>query len=327
MAAPGVNQLERVSLRVAAPRPASGWPLLLLAGLGLLALSFALARLDTPPTSPLLWLLGVVALLIIGVFGIRQSAQGEGLAARTIPAAATLILFVLAAEATLRAYAVPTGLIPTPSKVMLSLWAARVVLLQDAYYTFVLEALFGFVIGTALGLLLALFAVRFRFLERGLLPYAALLSSVPIVALAPVVIKAFGLGWPSKTIIVAVTVLFPVVINTVRGLQSAQMMHLDLMHSYAASPTQIFREVRWPSALPFVFTALRVAAPLALINAIVAEFFGTEGHGLGFRIQIEVGRFGLDIVWAAIVVASVIGISFYLLISLAGRRAGTGYEP
>lgn len=311
---------RRVAMPVPTPHPVSGWPLLLLSGLGLLGLSFVLARQDAPPTSPVLWLLGVLLLLLLGVFGIRQSAQGETLAARTVPAAATLVLFVLAAEALLRAYGVPTGLIPTPSKVMQSLWAARSVLLLDAYYTFILEALLGFVIGTVLGLLLALAAVRFRFLERGLLPYAALLSSVPIVALAPVVIKAVGLGWPSKTIIVAVTVLFPVVINTVRGLQSAQRMHLNLLHSYAASPTQVFREVRWPSALPFVFTALRVSSTLALINAIVAEFFGTEGHGLGFRIQIEVGRFGLDIVWAAIVVASVIGISFYLLIAAAQRR-------
>ncbi|AZI44757.1 ABC transporter permease (plasmid) [Deinococcus psychrotolerans] len=308
-----------VSLRAPASRSVSGWPLLLLSALGLLALSFVLAGRAAPPDSALVWLLGVLALLLVGVFGIRQSAQGETLAARIVPAAATLILLVLAAEALLRAYGVPTGLIPTPSKVMQALWAARVVLLQDAYYTFVLEALLGFIIGTLAGLALALAAVRFRFLERGVLPYAALLSSVPIVALAPVVIKAVGLGWSSKTIIVAVTVLFPVVINAVRGLQSAQPMHLDLMHSYAASPTQVFHEVRWPSALPFVFTALRVSSTLALINAIVAEFFGTEGHGLGFRIQIEVGRFGLDIVWAAIVVASVIGVSFYLLISAAER--------
>lgn len=308
-----------VSVSTPALRSASGWPLLLLSALGLLALSFILARRDAPPDSALMWLLGVLALLLLGAFGIRQSTQGETLAARIVPAAATLILLVLAAEALLRAYGVPTGLIPTPSKVMQALWAARVVLLQDAYYTFVLEALLGFIIGTLAGLLLALAAVRFRILERGLLPYAALLSSVPIVALAPVVIKAVGLGWPSKTIIVAVTVLFPVVINAVRGLQSAQAMHLDLMHSYAASPAQVFREVRRPSALPFVFTALRVSSTLALINAIVAEFFGTEGHGLGFRIQIEVGRFGLDIVWAAIVVASVIGVAFYLLISAAER--------
>ncbi|WP_240740797.1 ABC transporter permease [Deinococcus sp. Arct2-2] len=299
-------------------RSGFGLPLLLLAALGLLGLSFLLAGQPAPAVAwP--WLLSVVALLVVGAVGIRQSAQGENRTARILPAAATLILAVLAAEAVLRAYAIPTGLIPTPSKVAQSLWAARTVLLQDAYYTFVLEALLGFVIGTLAGLALALLAVRFRILERGVLPYAALLSSVPIVALAPVVIKAAGLGWPSKTIIVAITVLFPVVINAVRGLQSAQPMHLDLMHSYAASPAQTFREVRWPSALPFIFTALRVSSTLALINAIVAEFFGTEGHGLGFRIQIEVGRFGLDIVWAAIVVASVIGISFYLLISALER--------
>ncbi len=299
-------------------RSGVGLPLLLLAALGLLALSFLLAGQPAPAVAwP--WLLGVVALLVPGAVGIRQSAQGETRSARILPAAATLVLAILAAEAVLRAYAVPTGLIPTPSKVAQSLWAARNVLLQDAYYTFVLEALLGFIISTLAGLGLALLAVRFRILERGVLPYAALLSSVPIVALAPVVIKAAGLGWPSKTIIVAITVLFPVVINAVRGLQSAQPMHLDLMHSYAASPAQTFREVRWPSALPFIFTALRVSSTLALINAIVAEFFGTEGKGLGFRIQIEVGRFGLDIVWAAIVVASVIGISFYLLISALER--------
>lgn len=299
-------------------RSGFGLSLLLIAALGLLGLSVLLAG-QTAPAVAWPWLLGVVALLSVGAIGIRQSAQGESRTARVLPAAATLVLAILAAEAVLRAYAIPTGLIPTPSKVAQSLWAARNVLLQDAYYTFVLEALLGFIIGTLAGLGLALMAVRFRILERGVLPYAALLSSVPIVALAPVVIKAAGLGWPSKTIIVAITVLFPVVINAVRGLQSAQPMHLDLMHSYAASPAQTFREVRWPSALPFIFTALRVSSTLALINAIVAEFFGTEGHGLGFRIQIEVGRFGLDIVWAAIVVASVIGISFYLLISALER--------
>jgi NitT/TauT family transport system permease protein len=308
------------SMQIAAlpVRSGFGLPLLLLSAAGLLGLSVLLAG-QAAPALAWPWLLGVVALLLVGAVGIRQSAQGESRTARILPAAATLILAVLAAEAILRAYAVPTGLIPAPSKVAQSLWAARTVLLQDAYYTFVLEALLGFVVGTLAGLGLALLAVRFRILERGVLPYAALLSSVPIVALAPVVIKAAGLGWPSKTIIVAITVLFPVVINAVRGLQSAQPMHLDLMHSYAASPAQIFREVRWPSALPFIFTALRVSSTLALINAIVAEFFGTEGHGLGFRIQIEVGRFGLDIVWAAIVVASVIGISFYLFISALER--------
>lgn len=297
-----------------------GIALLALAVLGLFAVIYFLAQLPQPPASGRPWLLGVALIFVLGVFGVRQVAQGESTASKVLPAAAALVLALLAAEALLRAFNVPNGLIPTPSRVAQSLWAARNVLMLDAYYTFVLEALLGFLIGTAAGLILALLVVRYRFLERGLLPYAALLSSVPIVALAPVVIKAVGLGWPSKTVIVAITVLFPVVINAVRGLHSASPMHLDLMHSYAATPAQTFRDVRWPSALPFIFTALKVGATLALINAIVAEFFGTEGHGLGFRIQIEVGRFNLDIVWAAIVVASILGIAFYLLITwLEGR--------
>lgn len=304
----------------ARPALARGYALLAVSVLGLLALCLLLARLSQPPASGLPWLLGVIALFVAGVFGVKGVAKGERLPAKVVPAGAALVLALLAAEALLRAYNVPPGLIPTPSRVVQALWAARSVLMLDAYYTFVLEALLGFVIGTLAGLVLALLVVRFRFLERGLLPYAALLSSVPIVALAPVVIKAAGLGWVSKTIVVAITVLFPVVINAVRGLHSALPMHLDLMHSYAATQGQTFREVRWPSALPFIFTALKVGATLALINAIVAEFFGTEGHGLGFRIQIEVGRFNLDIVWSAIVVASILGIGFYLLITwLEGR--------
>ena len=268
--------------------------------------------------------LTTAAALLVGVGGLllvclTLPAPGEG-TAPDARAWLTGLLAVLAAEGLLRAYAVPAGLIPTPTRVLAALWNARTVLLQDTYTTFVLEALLGFLAGTVLGLALALLVVRFRFLERGLLPYAALFSSIPIVALAPVIVKAIGLDWPSKTVVVAVTVLFPVVVGAVRGLQSASPLHLDLMHTYAAAPTRTFLDVRVPTALPFVFGALKVASTLALISAIVAEFFGTNGHGLGFRIQIEVGRFGLDVVWAAIVLASVAGIAFFSLVSAAETR-------
>ena len=298
----------------------SGGPLLLGAGLlGLMLLIALLSRQDAP-ASALPWLLGVLLCLLVSALGIRALAGGEGRAARTLPAAFTLLAAVLGSEALLRAYAVPAGLIPTPSKVLQALWNARVVLLQDTLYTFLLEALLGFVVGTLAGLLLSLLVVRFSFLERGLLPYAALFSSIPIVALAPVVVKAIGLDWPSKLVVVAITVLFPVVVNTVRGLQSADRLHLDLLRTYAATPAQTFREVRIPTALPFVFNALKIGSTPALISAIVAEFFGTDGHGLGFRIQIEVGRFNLDVVWAAIVLASIVGIAFFGLINALERR-------
>ncbi|GMA16878.1 ABC transporter permease [Deinococcus metallilatus] len=310
-----------VTWRGAVRRPGLGAALpLALSTLGLLGLAVALSRQGAAPGRPLPWLLGVLALLLLGVLGIHSAARGEGRAARVLPAAFTLLLTVLGVEVLLRAYGVPAGLIPTPSRVLTALWEARTVLLLDTFYTFVLEALLGFLAGTVLGLALALLVVRFRFLERGALPYAALFSSVPIVALAPVVVKALGLEWPSKAVVVAITVLFPVVVNAVRGLQAAQPLHLDLLHTYAASPAQTFRNVRVPTALPFVFNALKVGSTLALISAIVAEFFGTNGHGLGFRIQIEVGRFNLAVVWAAIVLASVVGLAFFGLISVLERR-------
>jgi len=313
-----------ISPALARPRPRGallGPALLLIAALGLLALSFALVgQPEGSVPNARLWALGTLALLALGALGIRAAAQGEGRAAQLLPAACTGLLGVLAAEVLLRAYAVPAGLIPAPSRVLAALWNARTVLLRDTVTTFVLEALLGFCVGAVLGLGLALLVVRFRFLERGLLPYAALFSSIPIVALAPVIVKAVGLDWPSKTVVVAVTVLFPVVVGAVRGLQSASHHHLDLMRTYAAGPGQTFREVRIPTALPFVFGALKVASTLALISAIVAEFFGTNGHGLGFRIQIEVGRFGLDVVWAAIVLASLAGVAFFSLVSALERR-------
>ena len=227
-------------------------------GLLLVCLTLPAPGEGTPPDARA-WLAGILGLLVVGALGVRGAAQGESRAARTLPAALTLILAVLGTEALLRAYAVPAGLIPTPGRVLSALWTARSVLLQDTYTTFVLEALLGFLAGTALGLALALLVVRFRFLELGLLPYAALFSSIPIVALAPVIVKAVGLDWPSKTVVVAVTVLFPVVVGAVRGLQSAAPLHLDLMHTYAARPEQTFRDVRIPTALPFLFGALKVA--------------------------------------------------------------------
>ena len=301
------------------PRRGSG-PLWLVAGLLGLGVLIALLAGQPAPASAWPWLLGVLLCLGLSAVGIRALAAGESRAARVLPAACTLLAAVLGSEALLRANAVPAGLIPTPGRVLAALWNARVVLLGDTLYTFALEALLGFLAGTLAGLLLSLLVVRSPLLERGLLPYAALFSSVPIVALAPVVVKAAGLEWPSKLLVVAITVLFPVVVGTVRGLQSADRLHLDLMQTYAAAPAQIFTRVRIPSALPFVFNALKVSSTLALISAIVAEFFGTDGHGLGFRIQIEVGRFNLDIVWAAIVLASVVGIAFFGLISALERR-------
>lgn len=262
--------------------------------------------------SPLwVWASGLMATLGLG----RVSKRFVHMAVPLSP-----IAVVLMVEALLILYNVPMGLMPTPSRVLTTLWNTKEVLLQDAKITLGGEAFVGLIAGTLSGTVFGLLVVRFRFLEKGMLPYASLLSSVPIVALAPVVVKTFGLEWTSKAIIVAITVFFPVLINVVRGLKQTNPLALDLMHSYAATPSEIFLKLRVPTALPFFFNALRLATTLALIGAIVGEFFGTTGQGLGFRIQIEAGRFNLDIVWAAIWITAVLGVCCDQAIQLLERR-------
>ncbi|RDI95767.1 ABC transporter permease [Meiothermus sp. QL-1] len=309
-------------------RPAGlGWGLL---GVGLvLQLGFIARWWSESEVAPggLRLLIGLGALLMIG--GLARVAPGFAHTRNPVlgfvPAALTLLAFLLTTEALLRAYQVPPGLIPTPTQVLITLHEVRDVLLQDAYQTVVKEALVGYLIGCALGLLTALLVSRYIFLERGFLPYATLFSSIPIVALAPVLVKMMGIDWPSKAAICAITVYFPVVVNTFRGLTEVSPMALDLMRSYAAAEVQQYRWLRLPNALPFIFTALKLGTTLAMIGAIVGEFFGANGQGLGFRIQIEAGRFGFDIVWSAIIVASAAGIAWYGLVVWLERRL-TGWH-
>ncbi|GIW30286.1 MAG: hypothetical protein KatS3mg071_0460 [Meiothermus sp.] len=304
-----------------------GW-LLLGLGFGLL-LWFIVAWWDQsePASSTQKLLIGLGFLGV--VWGLARVAQQFVDTSNPVvgftPAALTLLALVVTAEALLRAYQVPPGLIPTPSRVLSTLLEVRDVLLQDAFQTVVLEALVGYLVGCSLGLLTALLISRYVFLERGLLPYAALFSSIPIVALAPVLVKMIGIDWPSKAVIVAITVFFPMVVNTFRGLTEVSPLSLDLMRSYAAGEVQQYRWLRLPNALPFIFNALKLGTTLAMIGAIVGEFFGANGQGLGFRIQIEAGRFGFDIVWSAIIVASVIGIAWYGLVAWLERRL-TGWH-
>lgn len=153
------------------------------------------------------------------------------------------------------------------------------------------------------------------------MPFAIAMNSVPIIAFAPIMNNWFGLTNPaSKMAIVAIIVFFPMMINTVRGLTLVDERQLELMQSYAASPLRTLVMLRLPNALPYVFSALRVASSLSVIGAIVAEFFGGPRATLGVYISQAASAFEFAQAWAAIVVASVIGISLYLLVLFAERR-------
>ncbi|MEY4531266.1 MAG: hypothetical protein RLZZ156_1987 [Deinococcota bacterium] len=241
-----------------------------------------------------------------------------------LPAGLLALVLLLGVEGLVRGYDIPLAQIPTPSAVLIKLWEARNVLLRDTNTT-LLETFVGFFFGGSLGVIMAIATQRFPFLERGLMPYATLFSSVPIVALAPVVIRAMGVDWQSKAVVVAITVFFPMLLNTARGLAEVSPLQMDLMRSYAADSRRTFLELRIPNAMPFIFTGLKTGAVLGLVSAIVAEFFGANGSGLGFRIVVEIGTVSLDTVWAAIVVASFLGITVYNLLALLERRI-TGWH-
>jgi NitT/TauT family transport system permease protein len=156
--------------------------------------------------------------------------------------------------------------------------------------------------------------------SQALMPFAIAANSVPIIAFAPIMNNWFGLTNPaSKMAIVAIIVFFPTMINTVRGLTLIEPRQLELMRSYAATPFKVLWSVRIPNAVPYIFSALRVASPLSMIGAVVAEFFGGPRATLGVFITQEAAGFNFARAWAAIVVASAIGIAFYASIVLAER--------
>lgn len=183
------------------------------------------------------------------------------------------------------------------------------------------EAIGGMVIGCGMGFLVALATARWTGVNQALMPFAIAMNSVPIIAFAPIMNNWFGLTNPaSKMAIVAIIVFFPMMINTVRGLTLIEENQLELMESYAASPFKILLALRLPNALPYIFSALRVASSLSVIGAIVAEFFGGPRATLGVYITQAASSFDFAQAWSAIVVASVIGISLYLLVLFAERR-------
>jgi NitT/TauT family transport system permease protein len=218
-------------------------------------------------------------------------------------------------------------LLPKPSAILIEL--AREVYLATSGSSILFEAVGatawsavgGFVLGSTLGILIALMTARWTVVNEALMPFAIAANSVPIIAFAPIMNNWFGLTNPaSKIAIVSIIVFFPVMINTVRGLTLVDPMQLELMHSYAARPRKILLSLRIPNALPYVFSALRVTSSLSVIGAVVGEFFGGPRATLGVVITQEASGFNFARAWAAIVMAAIIGMTFYLLVLFAERR-------
>ncbi|MGO9769443.1 MAG: ABC transporter permease [Roseiarcus sp.] len=223
-------------------------------------------------------------------------------------------------EAGVRLVGVPAIILPAPSAILLRLVTSVPTLAADFVQT-IRGVLAGYALGSAAGLLVAILIDRSDFLRRGLLPLGNLVSALPIVGIAPIMVMWFGFDWQSKAAVVVVMTFFPMLVNATAGLAGAGAMERDLMKTYAADYFQTLGKLRLPAALPFVFNALKINTTLAMIGAIVAEFFGTPTVGMGFRISTEVGHLSIDMVWATIVVAAIAGSSFYAIVALIERRA------
>jgi NitT/TauT family transport system permease protein len=246
-------------------------------------------------------------------------SRSRALAAEWVPALVVFVVGIALWELAVRAFDVQNFLLPAPSDITGTLWSDRDALWSAAFFTF-REAVAGFVVGCSLGFLAAVVVARFRLVQAAVMPYAIAASAVPIIAFAPITNNWFGVtGMTSKIVIAAILCFFPVMVSTMRGLTSVSPSALELMHSYAASERTIFRRVRLPSALPFVFSGLKVATVLAMIGAIVGDYFGGAPGALGVEIRRWVGIFAFDQAWAGIVLASAFGIVFYGSVAVVER--------
>jgi len=269
------------------------------------------------------WLIGAIIFWLAAWFinaRLANSRMSDRLALRVfIPLLFGLTLLVLW-EGLVRGLGVSPVILPAPSQIAGTFANATDVLWVDVVQTVFKGALRGFVIGTAAAFVIAILIDRSAFLTRGLLPIGNFVAALPIVGIAPILVNWFGFDWQSKAAVVVVMVFFPILVNTVQGLRETDSMQRDLMRTYAAGYIQTLIKLRLPAALPFVFNGLKIATTLALIGAIVAEYFGSPTRGMGFRISTGVGSLDIDLVWAEIAVSALVGSAFYGLVAFLEQR-------
>ncbi len=242
-------------------------------------------------------------------------------AQQLLPPALVFISVIALWELLVRALNIPQFLLPAPSAILGALAETFSLVMSSALYTF-RSALIGFLIGCSAGALVALATARWTTAREGLMPLAIAINSVPILAFAPIMNNWFGTVNPaSKIAIVALITFFPMMINMVRGLTLVEPAKLELMRSYATTEFDVLAKVRLPNALPYLFNALKICSTLSVIGAVVGEYFGGPRDTLGVYILQEAKLFRFDNAWAAIIIAALLGIVFYLIIITLERIA------
>lgn len=229
-------------------------------------------------------------------------------------------------EMIVRLYAIPSVILPAPSQIGASFLQNRGIIWGDVVQTILKGALSGWVIGALAAIATAIAIDRSPFLQRGLLPIGNFVAALPIVGIAPIMVMWFGFDWQSKSAVVVVMVFFPILVNMVAGLAATDQLQRDQMATWAAPYWQSLWKLRMPAAMPFLFNGLKITTTLALIGAIVAEFFGSPTRGMGFRISTAVGRLDLPLVWAEILASAIAGTLFYGIVALIEKKV-TFWHP
>jgi NitT/TauT family transport system permease protein len=246
---------------------------------------------------------------------------------RVVPPVVVGVLFLLGWQLLVDAAGIKPYLLPSPSAIWTQLSRNHDDILDTARVTGT-NALVGLVAGAVLGVLAALVASRFRVVDGLLVPLAAAVNAMPIIALAPMFNTMFSTTSPvPRRLVVTLVVFFPLFVNALRGLRQVQPIHRDLLTSYAAGGWAFARTVRIPGALPFVFTGLRLAASLAVIAAVVAEYFGGRQNGLGTRITSAAANTAYPRAWAYVAAACALGLLFYLVATALERIATPWRTP
>jgi NitT/TauT family transport system permease protein len=270
------------------------------------------------------WLLAWRCVAILSA--LRPASNATGSLLKLVVPAIFGVWILIIWEAVTRGAGIPFILLPPPSAIGARIASSLPVLGADVVQTIFKAVFAGYVLGCSAGFLTAILADRFLFLRRGLLPIGNLVSALPLIGIAPIMVMWFGFDWPSKAAVVVIMTFFPMLVNTLAGLSASGHMEGDLMRTYGSSYWQTLAKLRLPAAAPFIFNALKINSTLAMIGAIVAEFFGTPVVGMGFRISTEAGRMNIDMVWAEIAVAALAGSVFYGAIALI-ERAVTFWHP
>jgi ABC-type nitrate/sulfonate/bicarbonate transport system permease component len=248
--------------------------------------------------------------------GIRSRLRDE-----VLPPLLILACVLAGWELAVRAFDVPPWLLPGPSDIVDRFFKTTTLWYHTSHT--VLEALAGFLVSAALGISLSAGIVHSRFLERGVFPYVIVSNAIPIIAIIPLLTIWFGFGIAPKIMICAIISFFPIVTNTTRGLKAADYRIIEFMRSINATRPEILFKVQLPSALPFIFASFKIAASLALVGAVVAEFYSSD-VGLGYLIITSATQLRTDLLFVAIVVLAALGVSSFMLFGYLERKVTRG---